>query len=343
MKLNKSLNSVSTNITVTDDNRMEVEMNSMIYSVLSDKMYINPIQSIIREIYSNAIDANTAAGTDEPPEVHFPTPTDPVFYIRDYGVGMTAEEIVNVFGTYGKSSKRDTNEQIGGLGLGAKTPFAYKGNGGMFTVESIKNGKKSTTVFFKNSENIPCKKFIGEVDAEGSGTTVSFSVLQENFYNFFIESVVVFLFAKQFPKITGATQAWLEASNFDSFDDIEECRQLLATDFNFKKPDYYASKEEYLQNGVPYVLKIFRRNILGNFSSGIIAEMGGVPYDVEISKVFEDNKIVDMLSADRMRVLHFPIGSLDFQSSREKLNYTKNTIDLLQRALVNQEVRTICA
>lgn len=336
----EQLKNIKTN--VKDDEVMDIEMNSMIYSVLSDKMYTNPIQSIIREVYSNAIDANIAAGTEEAPEVHFASTIDPVFYIKDSGVGMTADEVVNVFGTYGKSNKRETNQLIGGLGLGAKTPFAYKNNGSIFTVESIKNGVKSTTVFFKNQNDIPCKKLIGTEPAEGSGTTVSFSVAEEDFDKFISESIVVFLFAKQFPKITGATETWLQASGFDSFDDVEECRQLLATDFDFTRPSRYSDKDDYIDKDVPPVLRVFRNNVLGQFSSNIVAEMGGVPYDVELENVFKDYETQNILTSNRMKVLHFPIGSLDFQSSREKLNYTENTIELLKAALINQQIRTIC-
>ena len=122
MIMNTQLSNVETNI--EDEEVMGMEMNAQLYSVLSDKMYTNPIQSIIREILSNAIDANIAAGVQKPVQVHFANPVEPVFYIKDFGIGMTEEEIIKVFGTYGASNKRNDNTQIGGLGLGAKTPFA---------------------------------------------------------------------------------------------------------------------------------------------------------------------------------------------------------------------------
>jgi hypothetical protein len=68
----------------------------------------------------------------------------------------------------------------------------------------------------------------------------------------------------------------------------------------------------------------------------MVAEMGGVPYDIDLAQVFpDDSKTRDYVRRNRFKVLHFPIGSLDFQSSREKLNYTENTVNLLQRELIN--------
>ena len=78
-------------------------------TAIIEKKDTNPIQSIIREILSNAIDANIAAGVQKPVQVHFANPVEPVFYIKDFGIGMTEEEIIKVFGTYGASNKRNDN------------------------------------------------------------------------------------------------------------------------------------------------------------------------------------------------------------------------------------------
>ena len=153
---------------------------------------------------------------------------EPVFYIKDFGIGMTEEEIIKVFGTYGASNKRNDNTQIGGLGLGAKTPFAYKENGRMFTVESCKNGIKSTVVFYKNSKDLPCKKRLGTEPCDNdTGTKVSFSVAEKDFSSFIRESVPVFLFAMQMPEILGGVEKWLSAAGFNSLDDAMVVREYL--------------------------------------------------------------------------------------------------------------------
>lgn len=335
MILNAQLSNVDTNI--ENEEVMGMEMNAQLYSVLSDKMYTNPIQSIIREVLSNAIDANIAAGVQKPVQVHFANTIDPVFYIKDFGIGMTEDEVIEVFGTYGRSNKRNDNSQIGGLGLGAKTPFAYKENGRMFTVESCKNGIKSTVVFYKNSNDLPCKKRLGtEPCGEDTGTKVSFSVAEKDFRTFIRESVPVFLFSLQMPEILNGLETWLSAAGFNSLDDAMLVREYLKNTLNIPFLAYYADDKDYAEKGIPVEFKAFFRNVSSQFPNNIVAEMGGIPYDVDLYQVFpNDSKAVDYIRKNFFKVVHFPIGSLDFQSSREKLNYTENTVDLLRTSLIN--------
>lgn len=340
MILNAQLSNVDTNI--ENEEVMGMEMNAQLYSVLSDKMYTNPIQSIIREVLSNAIDANIAAGVQKPVQVHFANAIEPVFYIKDFGIGMTEDEVIEVFGTYGRSNKRNDNSQIGGLGLGAKTPFAYKENGRMFTVESCKNGIKSTVVFYKNSNDLPCKKRLGtEPCGEDTGTKVSFSVAEKDFRTFIRESIPVFLFSLQMPEILNGLETWLVAAGFNSLDDAMFVREYFKNTLNIPNMPWFAHDKEYAEKGVPLELKPFFKNISSQFANNIVAEMGGIPYDVDLYQVFpDDSKANNYISRDFFKVIHFPIGSLDFQSSREKLNYTENTVSLLRKALINLVIDT---
>ena len=77
---------------------------------------------------------------DTPFEVHLPTILEPYFSVRDYGTGLTDQEIESIYTTYFESTKTNSNEYIGALGLGSKSPFSYTDN---FTVTSVKNGSKS--------------------------------------------------------------------------------------------------------------------------------------------------------------------------------------------------------
>ena len=84
-------------------------------------IYSDKIQSVIRELTSNAFDAHTVAGnTDKPFEVRLPNALSPEFSVRDFGCGMTDEVVMGVYSTLFDSSKRDDNSQVGAFGLGAK-------------------------------------------------------------------------------------------------------------------------------------------------------------------------------------------------------------------------------
>jgi len=99
---------------------------SVLLDILRSKMYSNAIKAICQEIMSNARDAHREFGKQNVPiEVKIPNDLDPTFHVRDFGPGITPERMADVFVKYGASTKRDDNEQTGGFGLGAKTPFAY--------------------------------------------------------------------------------------------------------------------------------------------------------------------------------------------------------------------------
>jgi len=89
-------------------------------------MYRNPITAVVREYLCNAVDANRLSGTSTPISIRVPTREDPVFRVRDFGPGLSrqdTERLLFGFGASG-SEKRESNEFIGGFGLGCKSGFA---------------------------------------------------------------------------------------------------------------------------------------------------------------------------------------------------------------------------
>lgn len=118
---------------------MSVDAASMahVMSILTD-LYSDPTMAVIREYSTNARDAMIEAGNgDNPIEVTLPNGMSPYFKVRDYGVGLSVEDIRNIYSKYGASTKRSTNEQVGMLGLGCKSALTYTQQ---FTVRSVKDG-----------------------------------------------------------------------------------------------------------------------------------------------------------------------------------------------------------
>lgn len=82
-------------------------------TLLSSNLYSNPEQSFIREIVSNAWDSHVEAGnTDTPVIIKF---TNNSITIRDYGIGLSPERFKEIWCNIGSSTKRESNEFIGGL------------------------------------------------------------------------------------------------------------------------------------------------------------------------------------------------------------------------------------
>ena len=86
-----------------------IELNPIIFQILSGKIYGNKILAVIRELSCNAADSHKQAGHTKPFDVQMPTQLEPVFRIRDYGVGLSHENVFNLYMTFGASSKRNSN------------------------------------------------------------------------------------------------------------------------------------------------------------------------------------------------------------------------------------------
>jgi HSP90 family molecular chaperone len=84
------------------------------FNILSSGLYANKIRAIIRELSCNAVDSHVAAGRSGTPfDVHLPNTLEPHFSIRDYGTGLSHEQVKNIYTTYFESTKTDSNAFIG--------------------------------------------------------------------------------------------------------------------------------------------------------------------------------------------------------------------------------------
>lgn len=153
----------------------------VICRILSDNLYSNKIGSIVRELSANALDAHRATGKENVPfEVGMPgraglfVENSTPFSIRDFGSGLDEEEIYSLYTSYGSSSKRSDSAQIGGFGIGSKSPFAYTD---AFTVTSWKHGRMNRYICFLNEEGAPCiKKIESAVSDEPSGMKIEIAI-----------------------------------------------------------------------------------------------------------------------------------------------------------------------
>lgn len=264
------------------------------FSILSSGLYANKIRAIIRELSCNAVDSHTAAGKQDTPfDVHLPNQLEPWFSIRDYGTGLTHEQVANIYTTYFESSKTGSNDFIGALGLGSKSPFSYTDN---FTVTAIKDGHKGIYSAFINAEGVPSiAQMMTEDTTEPAGVEVKFSVNDRyDFGKFADEARYVYRYFKLRPIVSGAT-------NFE-FRDI-------------------AYKERDIVPGVHQ-----------KEDHNSVAVMGNIAYPIDIPNQQENLGALSNLLACGLEI-HFGIGELDFQASREGLSYIPQTIDSIKRKL----------
>lgn len=265
------------------------------FNILSSGLYANKIRAIIRELSCNAVDSHTAAGKmDTPFDVHLPTQLEPHFSIRDYGTGLSHDQVTNIYTTYFESTKTDSNAFIGALGLGSKSPFSYTDN---FTVTAIQNGRKGIYTAFINDQGVPSIALMMEESTdEPSGVEVKFSVNSYSDYDKFRqEAQYVYTHFSLRPVISGVSNFQFRNVTYESKDIIPGVHQIS-----------------------------------GERSSRAV--MGNISYPIDIPKA--DTSLGDLRGLLNCGLeIHFAIGELDFQASREGLSYIPSTIDAIRAKL----------
>ena len=126
---------------------------AFILDMFADKVYSNKERAVIRELACNAHDSHVMAGTtDVPFDVHLPTQLEPWFSLRDYGTGLPDDDIANIYGAIGVSTKRDSNEVIGCFGIGSLSPYSMCDS---FTVKSYLDGIVRTYQCMRDEKRQP--------------------------------------------------------------------------------------------------------------------------------------------------------------------------------------------
>jgi len=295
MKLHSAVQNEAIVSNVGEIGEFRIRNSAKAFNILSSGLYANKIRAIIRELSCNAVDSHTAAGkSDTPFDVHLPNALEPYFSIRDYGTGLTHDQVTNIYTTYFESTKTDSNAFIGALGLGSKSPFSYTDN---FTVTAVKDGRKGIYTAFINEQGVPSIALMMEEETtDPAGVEVRFAVEERyDFDKFRSEARYVYEYFKLRPVISGNA------------------------DFRFKDPEY---KEENIIPGLHYIGE----------SRHSYAIMGNIKYPIEVPNADKAlGGLHGLLSCGL--VMEFNIGELDFQASREGLSYIPQTIEAIKAKL----------
>lgn len=276
-----------------DKIQMTLDENSIehLQSLLSD-IYSDVELAIVREYSTNAFDSHVEAGTTRPIEITTPSWMDHNFVVKDYGIGMSVDDIYNVYSKYGASTKRETNEQTGMLGIGAKSALAY---GDSFTVEAVKNGVKVIALVGKTESGI------GEITivdsyacAEPNGVTITIPV--KDYYSFNLKVESFFSFWKPGTVLVNEERP---VSVWDSAEEISPGMWLF---------DSNSHKDYVLMGNVAYPVQEKNPNRYGSTIG-----------------IFEHN----FYGAEQSILVQANIGDLTFAPSREELSYTEKTKQFL--------------
>lgn len=292
-----------------------IEANSAAFKILTDKLYQYPIRAIVRELSSNAIDANIAAGK-EPGNftIKVPSYSDNTFAIIDSGTGMSYDDIMNVYTSFFSSTKSGSNDQTGMFGLGSKTPFAYTKS---FTIESTKDGEKNIFSAFTNDAGTPSVTHIMKVPSAGNGTKISFSVEDVDIVSFWKEIIYCIPAMPKVPTL-------VDYSDFEKF--VKSYKITYAEEW----ADLYTFLEFW--NTSFKGSELPSHNMTSSFAR-VNLEMGNVIYNVKV----EDSQLlsmIDVLNINKV-MLHADIGKVSITPNREELQYDEKTNEYIHTSLAN--------
>ena len=282
---------------IGSDGAFQIQFNAKMARILSDGLYSNKIQAIIRELSCNAIDSHVEAGcVDKPIEVHLPTVFEPWFYVRDFGVGLDHQQVLNIYTVYGASTKTNSNEFIGQLGLGSKSPFSYVD---AFDVCARKNGVERQYSMYKNEQGMPSVALLGEVPTtEPNGVTVKMPVRADDVRRFSTEAAAVFRWFETQPTITGATGLTVPATEY----------VYIGTRWGIRKYEGYG------------------------MDTRALAVMGRVAYPLD-SRALDKLGAAELAILGMPVVINFEIGDLEVAASREGLGYDPRTQENIRSAV----------
>ena len=265
-----------------------------IFNVLRNQLYSDKILAVIREYSCNAVDAHIEIGKNKTPIiVTLPTKLSLEFKVRDFGRGLSETEIGQVYAMYGESTKRGSNEQIGQLGLGCKSAFAYGDN---FIINSYVNGTEiSYNAFIDPSQVGRISKLSEEKSKKKSGIEIVIPVKMDDVDEFYYKAVELFKYFKVIPEIKGAS-----GRNLDH--DLNDEKIIFSSD-----------------NGDWDLVEGKAVAIMGN----IAYELDNEALNLNWRGNGEEEGLYELVNAGVR--LTFDIGDLDIAASREALQYTDDT------------------
>lgn len=341
----------------------KITASAKAFVVLSSGLYSDKIRAVVRELSCNAYDSHVAAGKkDVPFNVHLPTQIEPWFSVRDFGTGMTKEQVLDLYSTYFESTKTQSNDFVGALGLGSKSPFSYVEN---FSVVSTKDGKTGYYTAYINEAGFPAITCMAEVPAvDSDGVEVKFPVAQKDFYAFQTAAARVFGPFEVKPNVNlsafkPTTQTFYRKDVVPGVDftstkgtsialmgNIEypidlnmlsdRAKKLMTTvgvymRFNIGELDFQASREHL--SYIPMTVKAIESKVdqvLASLEKDIEAKLGGVSNHWTLVNIIEENFLLPIYDQPLTTYIskHHPTLSIGTKYQRVQAHFRVTEKDL---------------
>ena len=274
-------------------------------------LYSDPVLAVIREYSSNALDSHIRAGVTQPIKVTLPNEHNLNFVVEDFGIGMSKDDIANIYSRYGLSTKNGTNSEIGAFGLGCKSALAIADR---FDLVARKDGIETVAFIQKNNKGVGVVHFVSETatdQSNGVKVTIPIHPIQVSRFQSSAENVFdtwslgTVLINGQPNKAVQYGADWVE---------ISPAGEPIAW-VKLEKSGYFRTYRSY-----------------SNLFSNTTFIIGGIAYTIDrktrsefpfdtdsykrLSEIVDNNKLI----------VNLPIGSVDLTPSREAIMITEKTV-----------------
>jgi len=288
------------------------EQQQMLISLTRENLYKEPLLAFIREIAANARDANREVGFHKVPvKITLPNGFDNSIRIKDCGPGISPERM-DIYLGYGLSTKRDSNLQTGGFGLGAKSPFSYSEE---YTISSttLENDKKVKRTYFAVKEGTGSTNLIDEIVVrdpnEKTGVEIAVPIKKNDMYR--VKDIIKNLFCY-----------------WDVKPEISPSKELLIND----------APEILIDD--PFFSLVSKKH--NSDSPGILLD--GFYYSID-----KDIDSLELYNNDQLYIsgasilFKFNTGEIDLAVSRDNVRFSKLTIKAIKERIeyVHQNLRSL--
>lgn len=338
-----------------DKTQLTIDPKGMthIMSLLTN-LYQNGALAIFREYLANGYDSQMRAGNlgEKQIEVNINRPQDGafkkfdgsvltekgVFSVKDYGTGMSHQEMKDIYAKYGNSTKEDENESIGGFGVGAKSALSITD---YFEVISIKDGKKINASIQLENKNI-AQMYVLSVEKtnEHNGLEVRIPITDTIAQEIDAESKrFFFAWSKNVVTVNGEEPFW--TGYFDNKDRVLPLMNSLNKPIGWVQ---FLSEEKQAEQTT-----LTRNNLLDStrrapdtfepLGTYLFPEIfiGGIPYEMDENMFDNEQHTIyrTMLSLGYTIHLNAPIGSLTLTPDRESIQATDENRQVIASLLTN--------
>lgn len=285
----------------------DLEVNSSVFNMLTSDIYSYPHEAVLREWSTNAVDACVAAGKPVVFDVNLPTISNSVFSVRDYGTGLSSEDLTTLFTKLGASTKRNSNQFNGTLGIGRLAALAISD---FFTVVSYFNGTEyGYLVSFKDGRPTISSTHTQKT-TEPNGLYLAVPVDSSDVSCFEEIAAKVYSFFEHKPNFVGAIDS------ISYYTPVFETEEWISTSFHVKDAVTFKRSTSVTRNA--YVL------------------MSNVVYQVPVSFEFTDkSRIPTHYNGSLVPSVIFKAepGEVSFNPGREVLVLDQKTTEFLYRKI----------